>query len=194
MKEYEQGRHAKENEPSKGRGTFDLIIIVVIAIAITFLVRTFVVATYKIPSQSMTDTIQVNDRVFSEKVTYYFNDVQPGDIVTFMNPDGSGETLIKRVIAVGGQTVDLRGGHVYVDGARLDEPYTEGKPSEPLETQLAGVTVEYPYTVPEGYIWVMGDNRTNSKDSRYFGAVSEESVTGRACYTYWPLSNMGQLE
>ena len=96
--------------------------------------------------------------------------------------------LIKRVIATGGQTVDLRDGAVYVDGVRLDEPYTQGKPSNDLNSGI-----QYPYVVPEGYVWVMGDNRTNSADSRAFGAVNMEDITGRAVFRYWPLDRIGTL-
>ena len=102
-------------------------------------------------------------------------------------------TLIKRCIATGGQTVDLVDGRVVVDGVALDEPYTRGLPSEPLKTAL-GVEVSYPYTVPAGHLWVMGDNRTNSNDSRYFGAIDEDTLTGRAALVYWPFSNFGLLD
>ena len=96
------------------------------------------------------------------------------------------------VIAVGGQTVDLRDGRVYVDGVLQDEPYTRGEPSYPL-TPYYGLTIDYPYTVPEGGLWVMGDNRTNSADSRAFGAIPLESVTGHAVLRYWPLDRIGTL-
>jgi signal peptidase I len=103
------------------------------------------------------------------------------------------QTLIKRVIAVGGDQVDLIDGAVYVNGEKLDEPYTDGKPSMPLDPAY-GVDISYPYTVPEGYLWVMGDNRTNSADSRYFGAVPVTSVSGHANIIYWPLDHIGALE
>lgn len=170
-----------------------LLLMIVIVIAAYFGLRTFVVGTYEIPSGSMLDTIQIGDRIFSEKITYYGSDPQVGDIVTFEDPEDSSRTLIKRVIATGGQTVDLKDGYVYVDGQKLDEPYTEGKASYPLTTAY-GVTVTYPYTVPEGYLWVMGDNRTNSADSRYFGAVSVESVTGHANFRFWPINRIGPLD
>ena len=80
-----------------------------------------------------------------------------------------------------------------MDGKKLNEPYTEGKQSLPLNTAY-GVSVTYPYTVPDGYLWVMGDNRTNSADSRYFGAVSKDSVTGHANFTFWPLNRIGILD
>ena len=82
---------------------------------------------------------------------------------------------------------------IYVDGVRLDEPYTHNLPSNPL-TPAPGTNLTYPYTVPDGYIWVMGDNRTNSQDARYFGAIPVSSVTGRGALVYWPLNNFGLLE
>lgn len=103
--------------------------------------------------------------------------------MTFQDPEIPGRVLIKRVIAVGGQTVDLVDGKVVVDGVALDEPYTQGKASEPLNP-APDVDVSYPFTVPEGRLWVMGDNRTNSQDSRYFGAIKESSVTGHAVLVY----------
>ena len=134
------------------------------------------------------------DMVFSEKITYYGSDPAPGDIVTFQDPDPEqgGRILIKRVIAVGGQTVDLRDGRVYVDGVLQDEPYTRGEPSYPL-TPYYGLTIDYPYTVPEGMMWMMGDNRTNSQDSRYFGAVSVASAEARSVAVLWPLGDVGLL-
>ena len=83
---------------------------------------------------------------------------------------------------------------MYVDGVARNEPYTYGKPSYPLDRTLNGVAISYPYTVPQGDVWVMGDNRTNSADSRYFGAVPQSSITGRGFFTYWPLSHIGKLE
>ena len=168
--------------------------LIFVVVMLSWGLRTFVFQAYEIPSGSMEETIMPGDMVFSEKITYYGSSPVPGDIVTFEDPDplSSGRLLIKRVIAVGGQTVDLRDGRVYVDDVLQDEPYTRGEPSYAL-TPMAGIDISYPYTVPEGRIWVMGDNRTNSQDSRFFGAVRESSVTGRAIFIYWPLSNLGPL-
>lgn len=183
-----------KREEKGGLSTFaSFLIMIAIVVVAYFGLRTFVVGTYEIPSGSMLDTIQIGDRVFSEKVSYYFRDPEQGDIITFADPENPQRTLIKRVIAVGGQTVDLKDGYVYVDGKKLNEPYTEGKQSLPLNTAY-GVSVTYPYTVPDGYLWVMGDNRTNSADSRYFGAVSKDSVIGHANFTFWPLNRIGILD
>ena len=180
------GEHVKKNSPL--RLVIEILLIVIVAIGLATLFTRFVMQPYEIPSGSMEQTIEVGDRVFSEKVSYMFGDPVQGDIITFEDPADSERVLIKRVIATGGQTVDLRDGVVYVDGGPLDEPYTQGKPSNDLNS---GIT--YPYTVPEGHVWVMGDNRTNSQDSRYFGAIKESSVTGKAIFIYWPLTDVGPL-
>ena len=174
------------------RTVLSVLVLVVLVVLLSWGLRTFVFQAYEIPSGSMEETIMVGDMVFSEKVSYYFRDPEPGDIVTFQDPEIPGRVLIKRVIAVGGQTVDLVDGKVVVDGVALDEPYTQGKASEPLNP-APDVDVSYPFTVPEGRLWVMGDNRTNSQDSRYFGAIKESSVTGHAVLVYWPFQNFGAL-
>ena len=184
------GQHAT---PKKGviRSIFSWVGYLAFVVLLVWLLQTFVVCPYAIPSGSMEDTIEVGDHVWSEKISYYMRDVEQGDIVTFADPEIAGRTLIKRVIATEGQTVELIGGQVYVDGQPLDEPYAQG-PSEPLKTAV-GVEIWYPYTVPEGCIWVMGDNRTDSADSRYFGSIDASTVSGRAVAIYWPLDHIGVL-
>lgn len=186
------GRHADPDRPSLLKGLASFVATIAIALGISWFLMTFVIHSYEVPSGSMETTIITGDKVISEKVSYYFRNVEPGDIVTFDDKEIPGRILLKRCIAVGGQTVDLVDGKVYVDGVALSEPYTHGLPSDPFASTLVDIT--YPYTVPEGEIWVMGDNRTNSKDSRYFGSVKEKSVTGKACFIYWPLENFGVLQ
>lgn len=181
-----------EKRPSLAYRIFSLAWKLALIFLIAFLLRTFVFQSYRIPSGSMEDTIMTGDQVFAEKISYYFDGPQQGDIVTFDDPEIPSRTLIKRVIATEGQTVDLRGGSVYIDGQRLDEPYTDGEPSYPLNTAV-GTSITYPYTVPEGEIWVMGDNRTNSQDSRYFGSIPVSSVSAKAVFRYWPLNSIGVL-
>ncbi len=189
----DSGQHAPEGRVSFTHSVISFLVMLVIVLGCAWLIRSYVIAPYEIPSSSMETTIMTDDKVFSEKVSYYARSVQPGDIVTFQDPEVSNRTLIKRCIAIGGQTVDLRDGVVYVDGQALSEPYTNALPSYPLQTAF-NVQISYPYTVPDGYLWMMGDNRTNSADSRYFGAVPESSVTGRGCFIYWPLNHFGVLK
>lgn len=189
----DSGEHAQNGKHRGLRSLVGLLAMIVLVVAITAGLRTFVFVPYEIPSGSMEETIMPGDMVFSEKVTYYTRSPQYGDIVTFADPNVAGRTLIKRVIATGGQTVDLVDGTVVVDGQPLDEPYTDGKPSYPLDHTAVGVDLDYPLTIPDGYLWVMGDNRTASQDSRYFGPVPASSVTGRASMIYWPLSSFRLL-
>ena len=180
----------KEEETSLGRWLLETVVLVALAFVLAFGIRTFIVEPFIVPTGSMIPTIQIGNRVLAEKITYRF--VRPpryGDIVVFPDPKGEHPHLIKRVIATDGQTVDLRDGKVYVDGKELVEPYTHGQPSEPLSPEF-----RYPYKVPAGDLWVMGDNRTNSGDSRFFGPIPVKEVQGHAIWTYWPLSAFGRLQ
>lgn len=179
-----------DEQRSGGRGALEWVVVIAIALGVALLLRTFVVETYIVPSGSMLDTIHEGDTLVGEKITYRTSSPQAGDVVTFKDPEDQGTTLIKRVIATEGQTVDLVDGTVYVDGQPLDESYTEGRPSEPLMVHSSTTdAITYPYTVPSGCIWVMGDNRTNSLDSRYFGAIPVSSVTSHALFIFWPFSD-----
>ena len=189
------GEHATKRGKGFLRSILSFVGMLALVLVLSFGLRTFVFQAYEIPSGSMERTIMTNDMVFAEKVTYYFEEPAQGDIVTFENPENPAQTLIKRVIATGGQVVDLQYGVVVVDGTPLDEPYTLGKPAYPYDRHANNLTanVTFPYTVPEGYVWVMGDNRTNSNDSRYFGAVPVSSVTSKALFIYWPFSDACML-
>ena len=189
----DSGQHAEKQGSGILRTLLSIVAMIAVVVLCVIALRTFVFVPYEIPSGSMEETIKAGDMVFSEKVTYYTREPQQGDIVTFEDPEVPGRTLIKRVIALEGQTVDLVGGHVVVDGVELDEPYTLGKESYPLNRTAADVDVSFPYTVPEGHVWVMGDNRTSSQDSRYFGAIPVSSITGRAALIYWPINDIGLL-
>lgn len=176
---------------SAAKGFLEFVIMIVVALCVAFGLRHFVLEPFQVPSGSMESTIETGDYVLTQKVQV---DPQPGDIVTFDDPTTPDRILIKRVIATEGQTVDLVDGIVYVDGVALDEPYTLGKPSNPLAPTYQGMSITYPYTVPAGCIWVMGDNRTNSSDSRYFGPVPADSVSGEAMVVYWPANHIGKLD
>lgn len=186
------GQHAETPTSKIGRTILSVVGMIALVVVLSWGLRTFVFQAYEIPSASMEETIMTGDMIFAEKVSYYFGEPQAGDIITFADPEIPSRILIKRVIATEGQTVDLIDGQVYVDGVALDEPYTNGLPSYPL-TSAYGKDISYPYTVGAGELWVMGDNRTNSQDSRYFGAIDASTVTGKAVLIYWPLSSFGLL-
>lgn len=198
----ERGRHfasqevsSQEQKPSLARSIFEYLLIMVIVVAIMIPFKMFVIEPFAIPSSSMSPTIQVGDRIFAEKLSFKFRGyVTPGEIVTFKDPAGRNITLIKRVIAVEGDQVDLKDGKVVVNGVPLDEPYVHGQESLPLATSLGDKPLSYPQIIPSGYVWVMGDNRSNSADSRFFGPIPFESITGHAFMRYWPFdSRLGKL-
>lgn len=177
------------------KGLLEWVIVIVIACVATFAIRSFIIEPYVVPTGSMESTIEIGDQVLAEKITVELGmGVKAGDIVVFHNPDSTSDhdVLVKRVIATAGQTVDLIDGTVYVDGEALSEDYATGQ-SQPLASQANGVSISYPYTVPEGCIWVMGDNRENSADSRYFGAIDSKNVIGVVVLRYWPLNRFGTL-
>lgn len=169
------------------RQLIELVLTLLVAVVIAQAVRTWVVQPFVVPTGSMLPTIQLKDQVLANKFVYRFDPPKRGDIVVFDDPTGEVDTLIKRVIAVGGQTVDVHDGKVWVDGTALVEPYTHGQPSEPQVVPL-------PIKIPVGSIWVMGDNRTQSKDSRTLGPIPLSLVHGRAFVTYWPPDRIGVLQ
>lgn len=169
------------------RNALEWAVVLVGAVLVALLLRASLFQAFWIPSESMESTLLTNDRVLVNKVSYRLHDINRGDIVVFERPDdepGAIRDLIKRVIALPGETVEATDGSVYINGQRLVEPY--------LEEGI--VTDDFPPTVvPEGEIFVMGDNRDNSQDSRWFGSVSEERVVGRAFVLFWPVGRVGSL-
>jgi signal peptidase I len=187
-----QGPEApKQEETSIVRWLIETALLVLLAFALAQGIKAFVAQPFIIPTGSMQPTIELRNYVLAEKLSYRFSgDPQYKDIVVFKNPtrDPAAPILIKRLIATGGQTVDLKDGSVYIDGKKLEEPYTHGKPTYPLNP-----AIQYPFQVPEGYYWMMGDNRTNSGDSREFGPVPRSDIIGHAVWTYWPIDKFGTL-
>lgn len=189
---HDRPQHLKGKDKAS---SFALPIVLAIAVAAVILVRMYVVEPYIIPSESMDPTIEVGDMILGEKLSLKSEEPQRGDIVLFKNPDpdsGHG-VLVKRVVATGGQTVDLRYGKVYIDGVEEKGGHAHGM-SMPLEERYLEADVTFPYTVPEGHIWVMGDNRENSLDSRSFGAIPIDTVYAESWIRYWPLNRIGAVE
>lgn len=181
----ESGEQPKAEE-SFLRWFGELVVLVGLAFVLAMGIKTFVVQPFIIPSGSMIPTLEINDRVLVNKFIYRFQKPARGDVVVFISPDSSSVDYIKRVIAVGGDTVDIRGNAVYVNGVAIPEPYVHGKPT----TQGS---VPMPVTVPSGYVWLMGDNRPDSHDARYFGVQPVSKLLGKAFAIYWPLSRIQSL-
>jgi signal peptidase I len=149
---------------------------------LAFLIIYFVAQTHIVHGYSMEPNLHENQRIIVEKVSYRFEDPARGDIVVIDVPD-SEIPLIKRVVGLPGESVGIVNGQLVVNEQALNEPYLSTFP-----------TYNYPITlVPEDHIFVMGDNRPVSRDSRSFGAVSLDAVRGRAWVSYWPIDDMGIL-
>lgn len=166
--------------------------VIVAALGVALIVRVFLLASFFIPSGSMISTLNVGDRVLVNKMAYRLHDIHRGDVVVFERPPTLAASpnikdLIKRVIGLPGETVELRDGHVVIDGRLLDEPYlAAGMVTNPL-------TLGSRIVVPPGNVLVLGDNRTNSDDGRAFGPISTKLIVGRAFVVYFPVKDLGFL-
>ena len=173
------------------RGVFMFLVAMLLAL----FVRAFVLQAFYIPSGSMIPTLQIDDRVLVEKISYRFRDVRRGDVVVFHKPEPGYEIsdLIKRVIAVGGDRFELQDGKVYVNNEPLDEPYLEADTMTRMKGLIPGcgnIPVENLCEVPEGMLLVLGDNREGSRDSRVYGPVDADTVIGRAIVRILPISRI----
>jgi signal peptidase I len=183
---------------SHGRWLREGVIVVVVAVLVAVLLRAFVVQTFYIPSGSMEPTLQIGDRILVNKLSYHLHGVDRGNIVVFSRPPtescGGPEVndLVKRVIGMPGDVLTLSGGYVYVDGKRLDETWL---PSTEQGVTSAGPegsnwNLSRPYRVPANDYFVMGDNRTDSCDSRYWGPIAKSLIVGKVEVRVWPLSSL----
>ena len=171
---------------STGRTILEYVVLAVVAIAVALLIQAFLVKPYRIPSASMEDTLLIGDRVLVDRISWRFSRPERGDIVVF-HPPFDGPVLIKRIIGMPGDEISLRDGAVYINGKPLDEPYVRGvdgqpEPREPFANGLPW-SLQEPYTVPADSYFVMGDNRTDSGDSREFGPVQRGQFVGQAFAT-----------
>jgi signal peptidase I len=191
----------------------ELVVIVITALAIAFVVQLLLVKPYRIPSGSMEPTLDVGQRVLVNRLSHRLGaDPKVGDIVTFHPPKGadvqpatcganpaenqpcprptkqqSSQTFIKRVVGLGGDRIAIRNGHVVRNGKLQSEPYIADC------NGAGGCDFPTPVTIPKGYVFLMGDNRGSSDDSRFWGPVPESWVIGKAFATYWPPKRIGTL-
>ena len=185
---HKQDIHADTKEKtSVGKELFQWVLVIIGAVLLAFLIDTFVIVNAQIPSGSMENTIMTGDRVFGNRLAYKFSDPKRFDIIIFKYPDDESQLFIKRIIGLPGETVEIHDGNIYINGS--DSPLEDVDIKEPMEGSFG------PYTVPEGCYFVMGDNRNNSRDSRYWENtfVSEDEILGKAVLRYWPLNKMKLL-
>ena len=194
------GRRARRHRNAR-RNAIEWIIVVAGALIVAVVIKTFLFQAFYIPSESMVPTLKVGDRVLVNKLSYDLHDVHRGDIIVFKAPPaaeaGNIKDLVKRVVGLPGDTVEARDEngevcdtedvskmcHVYVNNRRLDEPYIHGQTTVNMP----------PKKIPAGHLFMMGDNRTSSRDSRYFGPIEKSAVIGRVFVRIWPPGSIGLL-
>lgn len=154
---------------------------VAVAVLLAIVIRLFVLEPFYIPSGSMEPTLQVNDRIIVSKLNYHFKEPKRGDVVVFKYPLDTSRDFVKRLIAVGGETVAIKGTVVYINGQPIPETYL------PPGLRFSDYG---PVVVSAGSYFMMGDNRDNSDDSRNWGFMSEELIVGKAVAIYWPLDRL----
>lgn len=205
--EKDRGGRASSKKRS-GSGWLEFPLILIVAFALVFLVvRPYVVEAFYIPSESMVPTLEIGDRVLVNKFIYRFTEPERGDVVVFKTPEGvdnsvdgnpiarligwfqgnrdERQDLIKRVVGLPGDTVAVRNGNLLVNGERQNEPY--------LNDELPDQSFFQQTQVPQGKVFVMGDNRTNSRDSRFIGPIPKENIEGEAFLRFWPPGRLGTL-
>jgi signal peptidase I len=172
------------------RNAVEWAVIIAAALLVALVIKTFLFQAFYIPSESMEPALRPGDRVLVNKLSYHFHAIHRGDVVVFKRPpseasDPSIKDLIKRVIGLPGETIEARNGKVFINGKQLDEPYLA--PGSGATTSLP------PTVVPPNDYFVLGDNRINSKDSRFIGPIPRSLIVGRAFVRVWPLSKIGLL-
>ncbi len=180
----------QHNQAMKWRNFKENGTTVLIALILAFLIRVFIAEPRYIPSESMFPTLETGDRLVVEKIAYKFHPPAQGDIVVFQPPAKlrllgyePDQAFIKRAIATEGETVAVRDGIVYINDRPLTEDYIAAPPGYNL----------MPVTVPEGELFVMGDNRNNSNDSHVWGFLPVENVIGHAVFRFWPFDRIGTV-
>jgi signal peptidase I len=174
----------------------EIVETLVLTLIIFWVIQTFVAQPFRVQQQSMQHTLEQDQYVLVDKLTPNFDTYKRGDIVVFQPPKAwvasGGEPYIKRVIGIGGDTVEIRDGSVFLNGTRLDEPYVfqENGQTQPTDS-FAGVDR---WVVPAGELFLMGDHRGNSSDSREGGPVPVSAVIGRAWLRYWPVDTFSILQ
>ncbi len=193
----------RTSKPSSKDTLWENVKVLAIALVIAFLVRTFIAEPRYIPSESMMPTLQINDRLIIEKVSYWTHPPKAGDIIVFSPPEmlqkmtgyGKDQALIKRIIGVPGDRIRIQNGKVNINGADRAESYINEPPSYACpgaETPFCqSVSPNDTFQVPEGQYFVMGDNRNHSNDSHVWGFLPKQDIIGRAWLRFFPFNHFG---
>lgn len=203
-------KRLKPKKPSALRSAVEWTVVVAGSLALALVIQAFLFQPFRIPSKSMLPTLHVHDRIVVNKLSYRVHDVHRGDVVVFTRPTCDApksptwaqcasldriEDLVKRVVALPGEKVYIADNKVFVNGRALTEPYVRDGAKivpQPLGCGFSG-TKEKPYVVPTKMLFVMGDNRDDSFDSRCFGPIKQKSIVGRAFVRIWPIGRIGGL-
>ena len=168
----------------------DWLISIIIAVALAFLIRMFIFEPYMVEGTSMYPTLISHERLIVTKYNYLIGEPKRGEIIVFRYPKDESRDFIKRVIAVGGDTIEMRDGKVLVNGSKVEEPYTwKDDPKGPNRSNYRKSVV------PQGHIFVLGDNRNNSEDSRFADVdfVPLALIKGKAAISFWPVAKLSIL-
>jgi signal peptidase I len=193
-----EGSRVEAQERVKSKSTFrEYAEAIGMALLLALFIRTFIVQAFKIPSGSMIPTLQIGDHILVNKLAYGirvplyghylvdFGKVQRGDVIVFIFPEDRSKDFIKRVVAVAGDTVEIRGKKITINGKQVDDPHAHFEGDDPQNVLPASRDDFGPTRVPENQLFVMGDNRDRSYDSRFWGFVNLDDVRGKAFLIYW---------
>lgn len=179
-----------QKKNSVAREILSWILTFTVALAAALFIKNYVIINADVPTGSMENTIMPGDRLLGNRLAYINKNPKRGDIIIFHYPDNEEELYVKRVIGLPGETVEIREGQIFIDGAAqpLDEPY--------LKDEWTIATGPYHFEVPQGAYLVMGDNRNDSWDARYWTntSVYKEKILGKAVVVYWPFRDFGKLK
>jgi len=190
MKKEEQlKKNTAEKEPVNWKKEIlDYVLMIAVVVAVVMLINGVFLINARIPSASMENTVMTGDRIFGNRLAYRGSGPERFDIVIFRYPDDESKLFIKRVIGLPGETVTITNGKVYIDGS--EEPLDDSFLPEPMIGSFGT------FEVPEGCYFMLGDNRNNSHDSRFWDEpfVAEEKILGKAWVRYWPLNKIGPVK
>lgn len=185
-----------DNDPGpRARAFFDWLVVIAIALSVAFLVRGFVLAHFIVEGSSMDSTLETGDRVFVNKLSYRLHDPNRGDVVVLHQIDGASERdLIKRVIALPGESIEMTNCEVLITDETSGESHVLEEPYLNFDVIAPNCGGDFDsVSVPDDHVFVMGDNRSGSQDSRALGPISEDDLVGRAFVVFWPRSNWSWL-